>query len=91
MTNLKPFYVQNIWDNKHQMLQSLSVRLEAVSVHSVLKRGFAWISDDKFQTIYDAGKAKKAQNLHIRFADGIIKVRVTERHNAVQGDLFDDF
>ena len=91
MTHVKPFYVETIWKSLHTKLQNLSVRLEAVSVQSVLKRGFAWISDDKFQTIYDAGKAKRAQNLHIRFADGIIKVRVTERNNAVQGDLFDNF
>ena len=71
-------------------LKSLALRLESVSIDSVLKRGFAWVSDSKFQTIYDTNSAKRAQSLHIRFADGIVKSRVTERDCAVQGDLFDD-
>lgn len=91
MLHVRPFYVNTILAVLQKELHSLTMRLDSVSVNSVLKRGFAWISDDKFQTIYDAGNAKKSQNLHIRFADGIIKVRVTERDNAVQGDLFDNF
>ncbi len=90
LTNLKPFYIKTITETKKESLKNLALRLEAVSVDSVLKRGFAWISDDKFQTIYDTNSAKRARDLHIRFADGIVKTRVTERDCAVQGDLFDD-
>ena len=91
LNNLNPFYIKSIMQAKTESLKSLALRLESVSVDSVLKRGFAWVSDDKFQTIYDTNSAKRAQNLHIRFADGIVKSRVTERKCAVQGDLFDDF
>ncbi len=91
LNNLNPFYIKSIMQAKTESLKSLALRLESVSVDSVLKRGFAWVSDDKFQTIYDTNSAKRAQNLHIRFADGIVKSRVTERNCAVQGDLFDDF
>lgn len=90
LTNLKPFYFKTILEAKQEKLQNLALRLESVSVQSVLKRGFAWVSDSQFKTIYDAGKAKSAQDLHIRFADGIVKVRVSERANAIQGDLFDN-
>lgn len=91
LNNLNPFYIKSIMQAKAESLKNLALRLESVSVDSVLKRGFAWVSDDKFQTIYDTNSAKRAQNLHIRFADGIVKSRVTERNCAVQGDLFDDF
>jgi exodeoxyribonuclease VII large subunit len=91
ITDLKPLYVNNILAAKGDKLNNLTTRLESVSIESVLKRGFAWISDEHFKTIYDAGKAKRSRDMHIRFVDGIIKVRVMERENAVQGDLFDDF
>ena len=90
LTNLKPFYIKTLIETKKESLKNLSLRLESVSIDSVLKRGFAWVSDKNFQTIYDTNSAKRAQVLHIRFADGIVKTRVTERDCAVQGDLFDD-
>ena len=90
LTNLKPFYIKNIIETKYESLNNLALRLDSVSVDSVLKRGFAWVSDSKFRTVYDTNTAKNSQNLHIRFADGIIKARVTERSCAVQGDLFDN-
>ena len=90
LTNLKPFYITNLIETKNESLKNLALRLESVSINSVLKRGFAWISDSDFQTVYNTMTAKKSQNLHIRFADGIIKARVTEKSYAVQGDLFDD-
>ncbi|MCQ2734776.1 MAG: exodeoxyribonuclease VII large subunit [Alphaproteobacteria bacterium] len=90
LNNLNPFYIKSIMQAKAENLKNLALRLDAVSVDSVLKRGFAWVSDDKFQTIYDTNSAKRAQSLHIRFADGIVKSRVTERNCAIQGDLFDD-
>lgn len=91
LTNLKPFYVTNLLSAKTESLKNLGLRLESVSVESVLKRGFAWVSDSQFRTIYSTNKAKSSEKLHIRFADGIVKARVTERDCAVQGDLFDDF
>lgn len=91
LTNLKPFYVNNLLAAKKESLQNLGLRLDSVSIESVLKRGFAWVSDQKFRTVYSTNKAKSSDKLHIRFADGIVKVRVTERDGAIQGDLFDSF
>jgi len=90
LTNLKPLYIKNILENKSEYLQNLALRMEAVSLESVLKRGFAWVSDSKFKTVYDTNSAKKSQILHIRFSDGIVKAAVAERNCAVQGNLFDD-
>ena len=91
LTNLKPFYITNLLAAKSESLKNLGLRLESVSIDSVLKRGFAWVSDDQFQTIYTTNKAKSSHRLHIRFADGIVKAQVTERYCAIQGDLFDNF
>lgn len=91
LTNLKPFYVNNLLEAKKESLQNLGLRLDSVSIESVLKRGFAWVSDSAFRTVYSTNKAKSSDKLHIRFADGIVKVRVTERDGAIQGDLFDSF
>lgn len=90
LTILKPFYIKTIIETKSEYLRNLALRLDSVSVDSVLRRGFAWVSDSKSQTIYDSNTAKGAQNLQIRFADGIIKARVTEKDCAIQGDLFDN-
>ena len=65
-------------------------RLTAVSVEQVLKRGFVWVTDRHFKTIYDATKAKRAGELNVRFADGIVKTKVVEERDAFQIDLFDE-
>ena len=90
LTNLKPFYIKNLFDAKKEKLKNLALRLDSVSVESVLKRGFAWVSDGQFKTLYSTTQAKRCDELHIRFVDGIVKVKMMEKHNAVQGDLFDD-
>ncbi len=90
LTELKPFYVRNIINTKTEAMKNLALRLESVSIESVLKRGFAWVSDNKFKTLYNAGDAKRCDMLHIRFVDGIVKVKMMEKNNAVQGDLFDN-
>ena len=91
LTNLKPFYITNLLEAKKESVKNLGLRLDSVSIDAVLKRGFAWVSDDQFKTIYSTNKAKSSRRLHIRFADGIVKAQVTERYCAIQGDLFDNF
>lgn len=72
---LKPFYIKNIIEKKSEFLNNLSLRLSAVSVDAVLKRGFAWVKGDKGQTIYNVAEAKQADNLEIRFVDGHLNTR----------------
>ena len=85
---LKRYYIENIIQNKQINLKHLSARLEAVSVERVLKRGFTWVTDRHFKTVYDASEAKKKGELNIRFSDGIVKTHIAEKIDTRQFDLF---
>ncbi len=89
LTGLKPYYVSNILRQKTEQLKNLAVRLEAVSIEAVLKRGFVWVTDRHFKTLYDTQHAKRAGELNVRFVDGIVKTKVVENRDAQQFDLFD--
>ncbi len=90
LNEIKPFYITTILDKKNENLQNLSLRLESVSVESVLKRGFAWIKNQRQKTVYNAAEARKSSSLEIVFADGAVKTRPIVRKNELQGDLFDN-
>ena len=90
LNEIKPFYITTILDKKKENLQNLSLRLESVSVESVLKRGFAWIKNQRQKTVYNAAEARKSSSLEIVFADGTVKTRPIVRKNELQGDLFDN-
>ena len=87
---LKPYYIQNLIEKQKTVLAHLGQRLEAVSIEQVLKRGFTWVTDRHFKTIYDASAAKRAGELNVRFVDGIVKTKVAEERDARQFDLFDE-
>lgn len=70
LCGLKPFYIRNIIEKKQENLNNLLLRLSSVSVDAVLKRGFAWIKDDKGQTVYNVQEASAAKTLEVRFSDG---------------------
>ncbi len=89
IVGLKPYLINNVFENKKNFLQSLLCRLESVSIESVLKRGFAWVTDRHYKTLYDTTHAKRSGELNIRFVDGIVKTKVVENRNAEQFDLFD--
>lgn len=89
LVGLKPYLINNIVEKQKTMLGSLSSRMESVSIDSVLKRGFAWVTDRHFKTLYDASHAKRSGELNIRFVDGIVKTKVVENRDAEQFDLFD--
>ena len=87
--NLKPFLIQNILERKSELLTGISERMEASSIEAVLKRGFAWIKDEKGQTIYTAKEAKRKTYMTLTFADESVKSKVIGKENELQGDLFD--
>lgn len=89
LIGLKPYYVENILEKNKSLLHNLEARMESVSIESVLKRGFAWVTDRHFKTLYDTSHAKKSGELNIRFVDGIVKTKVVENRDAQQFDLFD--
>ena len=89
LVDIKSQYIQNIFNKNQENLNNLNIRLEAVSIDSVLKRGFAWIQNDKKQTIYSKEQAQKANHLNINFHDGSLKPSVVRKKNDLQGNLFD--
>ncbi|MCI5544163.1 MAG: exodeoxyribonuclease VII large subunit [Azospirillum sp.] len=89
LNEIKPIYITNIVEKKSESLQNLSLRLESVSVESVLRRGFAWVKNQRGKTVYNSGEALRSHELEITFADGRIKTRPVVRKNELQGDLFD--
>ena len=88
LSEIKPFYITNIIERKSESLNSLAMRLDSVSVESVLKRGFAWVKNSNGKTVYNTREAAKSHSLNITFADGTIKTRPVIK-NELQGDLFD--
>ncbi len=98
LCGLKPYYVKNIFEKKQENLNNLLIRLQSVSVDSVLKRGFAWVRNQDGQTVYDVAAAQKAKELEIRFYDGSFKANSgsaaknkttkTGQKDALQTDLF---
>ncbi len=86
---LKPYLINNLLEKYKINLTSFSTRLASVSIESVLKRGFAWVTDRHFKTLYDTSHAKRSGELNIRFVDGIVKTKVVENRDAEQFDLFD--
>ena len=90
--SLKPYHILNIFEKKQENLKNLALRLESVSIDSVLSRGFAWVKDNRQKTVYSVAQAQKSPTLEIRFIDGCIKTRTDKKKNdTLQGDLFDFF
>ena len=101
---LKPYYIKNIFEKNQENLKNLSLRLDSVSIDSVLKRGFAWVRNQDMQTIYTIEQAKAAESLDIKLIDGNIKTypsaeprktevnkekKVKTKNEKLQIDLFD--
>ena len=87
--NRSSYLILNIFEKKQENLKNLTVRLEAVSIESVLRRGFVWVQDNRQKTVYSAEQAKKASGLEINFVDGKVKTKVVVSKNELQMDLFD--
>ncbi len=88
-TALRPYHILNIFEKKQENLKNLTARLDAVSIESVLRRGFVWVQDNHQKTVYTAEQAKKASGLEINFVDGKVKTKVVVGKNELQMDLFD--
>ena len=90
LISLKPYYIKNIFEKQQNSLTNLSARLEAVSIDSVLQRGFAWVKNEHQETVYNLAQAKQAKNLNIRFIDGTLtsNTKSKKHDDTLQGDLF---
>lgn len=90
LNEIKPIYINNIIEKQSDYVNNLNLRLNSVSVESVLKRGFAWVKNQQGKTIYNAETARHSHDLDITFADGIVKTRPIGKKDELQGDLFDN-
>ena len=87
--SLRPYYIQNIIEKQTDALKNLNLRLDSVSIESVLARGFAWVKNARGKTIYNLEQAKNCPSLEINFIDGSLKTKPIGKKNELQGDLFD--
>lgn len=70
---LQPLSVTKIIERNQEKLNHLWEVLSSVSVGSVLKRGFAWLKNEKGQTLYNTSQALQAKEFTINFVDGQVK------------------
>lgn len=60
-----------------QRLAQLGQRLALLDPQLVLQRGYAWVTDAKGQPVTRVGDVKPRQALHLRLADGPLRVTVS--------------
>ncbi len=70
---LQPLAVTKIIERNQEKLNHLWEVLSSVSVGSVLRRGFAWLKNEKGQTLYNASQALQAKEFIINFVDGQVR------------------
>lgn len=58
--------------------ESLEKRLEALNPYSVLKRGYAMVTNCDGKTVYEASELKAGDSISLKFADGTICASVSE-------------
>ena len=59
-------------------IESLEKRLEALNPYSVLKRGYAMVTNCDGKTVYEASELKAGDSISLKFADGTICASVNE-------------
>ena len=70
--------MRNILASRSQRLDALSARLDADNPHSVLKRGYSYISDEKGNTITSAASLSKGSVITVKMRDGRAKAEIKE-------------
>ena len=90
LNEIKPIYIKNILEKQTDYIDNLNLRLNSVSIESVLKRGFSWVKNEQGKTIYNVNDARHSHRLDIRFVDGVVKTRPVGKKDELQGDLFDN-
>lgn len=68
--------VPRMIDRQHERLTALAQRLENVSHHAVLARGYALIRDSGGQALVRAQQVMDAESVIIEMADGKVKVEI---------------
>ena len=67
--------IRHYLETKKMSLERVASHLHALSPLAVLSRGYALVQDDKQKLIRSSKQVKSKQTLHLRFADGEVKVK----------------
>lgn len=62
-------------EHRKMKLERASAALHALSPLAVLSRGYALVQDDRQKLVRSSKQVKSKQTLHLRFADGEVKVK----------------
>lgn len=66
-------------ERHRQRLDQLAARLQAVDPHGVLRRGFAWLSDEKGRAITSVAGTRPGQAVQATLVDGTVDLTVAQR------------
>lgn len=67
--------MSHLLERKRMSLERIATQLDALSPLAVLSRGYALVQDDQQKLIRSSKQVKSKQELHLRFADGEVKVK----------------
>jgi len=74
---IEVLFQQRLQASRHR-LERLVIRLEAVNPRSILKRGFAWVTDIDGKVVSSAAEIEPGKHLCLRFDDGSVKVEALQ-------------
>jgi len=67
--------IKQMLERKRMGLERVATQLDALSPLAVLSRGYTLVQDEKQKLIRSSKQVKSQQVLHLRFADGEVKVK----------------
>ncbi|HEV7457964.1 MAG TPA: exodeoxyribonuclease VII large subunit [Roseococcus sp.] len=82
LSRLSPAPVAALVRERAAQLAGLSARLEAVSYHAVLARGFALVQDAKGAAVTTAATVRPGQKLRLTFQDGQVEAQAARAPGA---------
>ena len=62
-----------------ERLQGVAVRLHALDPHAVLRRGYAWLTNDKGRAVTSVAQVAPGDALQATLTDGVVDLRVTSQ------------
>ena len=73
--------LHRFYDQKSYKLETLGLRLEAVSYQNILDRGFALIRDGRAKPIFSSKELKKGMSINITLRDGQVDATINKEKN----------
>ena len=73
--------LHGFYDQKSYQLETLGLRLEAVSYQNILDRGFALIRDNRAKPIFSSKELEKGMSIKISLRDGQVEATINGEKN----------